>query len=88
MKKSEAVEMTTFKLKAHTCEQFIAANQEIDDFLKRQPGFISRRIFQQAEGTIVDMLIWDSVKNGTEAMHRLMNELSDSIVHDMIDQVP
>jgi hypothetical protein len=86
MKKSEAVEITTFKLKAYTSDQFIAANQEIDAFLKRQPGFISRRIFQKTDRTIVDMLIWDSVKNGTEAMHRLMNELSDSIVHDMIDQ--
>ena len=86
MKKSEAVEITTFKLKAYTCKQFIAANQEIDSFLKRQPGFLSRRIFQKPDGTIVDMLIWDTVKNGTVSMHRLMNELSDSIVHDMIDQ--
>ncbi|WP_316845891.1 hypothetical protein [Pedobacter psychrodurus] len=86
MKKSEAVEITTFKLKGYTCDQFIAANQEIDDFLKRQTGFISRRIFQKTDRTIVDMLIWDTVKNGTESMHRLMDELSDSIVHDMIDQ--
>lgn len=86
MKKPEAVEITTFKLKGYSCEQFIAANNEIDDFLKRQPGFISRRIFQKTDHTIVDMLIWDSVKNGTESMHRLMDELSESIVHDMIDQ--
>jgi hypothetical protein len=86
MKKSEAVEITTFKLKGYSCDQFIAANQEIDDFLKRQPGFISRRIFQKTDRTIIDMLIWDTVKNGTESMHRLMDELRDSIVHDMIDQ--
>lgn len=86
MKKSEAVEIATFKLKGYSCEQFIAANNEIDDFLKRQPGFISRRIFQKTDRTIVDMLIWDSVKNGTESMHRLMDELSESVVHDMIDQ--
>jgi len=86
MKKSEAIEITTFKLKGYTCEQFIAANGEIDEFLKRQPGFISRRIFQKSDRTIVDMLIWDTVKNGTESMHRLMDELSESVVHDMIDQ--
>jgi len=86
MKKSEAVEITAFKLKGYTCDQFIAANQEIDVFLKRRTGFISRRIFQKTDRTIVDMLIWDTVKNGTESMHRLMDELSDSIVHDMIDQ--
>jgi hypothetical protein len=86
MKKLEAVEITTFKLRGYTCDQFIAANEEIDAFLKRQPGFLSRRIFQKTDRTIVDMLIWDSVKNGTASMHRLMDELSDSIVHDMIDQ--
>jgi hypothetical protein len=32
------------------------------------------------------MLMWDSVKNGTAAMHRLMQELRDSPVHGMIDQ--
>jgi hypothetical protein len=86
MKKLEAVEITTFKLRGYTCDQFIAANEEIDAFLKRQPGFLSRKIFQKTDRTIVDMLIWDSVKNGTASMHRLMDELSDSIVHDMIDQ--
>jgi hypothetical protein len=86
MKKLEAVEITTFKLRGYTCDQFIAANEEIDAFLKRQPGFLSRRIFQKTDRTIVDMLIWDSVKNGTASMHRLVDELSDSIVHDMIDQ--
>jgi hypothetical protein len=86
MKKLEAVEITTFKLRGYTCDQFIAANEEIDAFLKRQPGFLSRRIFQKTDRTIVDMLIWDSVKNGTASMHLLMDELSDSIVHDMIDQ--
>jgi len=84
-KKQEAVEITTFKLKGYTCQQFIEANEEVDLFLKRQPGFKSRRIFEQ-DGVIVDMLIWDTVANGTKSMHRLMKELSDSVVHEMIDQ--
>ncbi|MDQ1166143.1 hypothetical protein [Flavobacterium sp. SORGH_AS_0622] len=33
-----------------------------------------------------DMLVWDSEEDGTNAMHKLMTELSDSPVHDMIDQ--
>ncbi|TCD10777.1 hypothetical protein EZ449_07775 [Pedobacter frigidisoli] len=82
---TEAVEITTFKLNGYSCKQFIKANKEIDEFLQRQKGFKSRRIFEQGS-TIVDMLIWDDVETGTNAMHRLMAELSNSIVHDMIDQ--
>ncbi|TDE15566.1 hypothetical protein [Dyadobacter psychrotolerans] len=86
MKKSEVIEITTFKLNGYTCKQFIEANVEIDQFLKRQPGFQSRKIMQQKDGTVVDMLIWGTVENGTESMHRLMDELSDSPVHNMINQ--
>jgi hypothetical protein len=84
--KNQAIELTTFKLKGYTTAQFIEANKEIDAFLKRQKGFHSRTIFELKKGIVYDMLVWDSVAEGTEAMHLLMTELSDSPVHDMIDQ--
>jgi hypothetical protein len=80
------LEITTFKLNGHTCKEFIAANADIDSFLKRQPGFQSRKIAEQEDGTITDMLTWDSVQDGTHAMHRLMDEMTHSAVHTMIDQ--
>jgi hypothetical protein len=83
---TEAIEYTTFKLTGVTCQQFIAANEDVDAFLKRQTGFRSRRIAEMEDGTIFDMLIWDSVENGTQAMMKLMSELKDSPVHAMIDQ--
>lgn len=84
--KNQAIELTTFKLNGFTTQQFIEANQEIDEFLKKQKGFHSRTIFELKKGIVYDMLVWDSVTEGTDAMHKLMTELSDSIVHDMIDQ--
>jgi hypothetical protein len=84
--KNQAIELTTFKLNGFTIQEFIDANGEIDAFLKRQPGFCSRTIFELKKGVVYDMLLWDSVQEGTAAMHLLMNELSDSVVHDMIDQ--
>lgn len=84
--KNQAIELTTFKLNGFTTQQFIEANQEIDEFLKNQKGFHSRTIFELKKGIVYDMLVWDSVAEGTDAMHKLMTELSDSIVHDMIDQ--
>lgn len=84
--KNQAIELTTFKLNGFTTQQFIEANKEIDEFLKRQKGFRSRTIFELKKEIVYDMLVWDSVKEGTDAMHKLMTELSDSVVHDMIDQ--
>lgn len=86
MTKQTAIEITTFKLKGFSCKQFIDANSEIDAFLKQQSGFVSRTIIEQSNGIIADILLWDSVKNGTESMRKLMHELRDSPVHDMIDQ--
>lgn len=84
--KNQAIELTTFKLKGFTTQQFIEANAEIDAFLKRQKGFRSRTIFELKKDVVYDMLVWDSKEEGTDAMHKLMTELSDSPVHDMIDQ--
>lgn len=81
-----AIEITTFQLNGCTCQEFIAANAELDVWLARQPGFQSRTMAEQKDGTIVDMLVWDSVAQGTASMHRLMDELRDSPVQGMIDQ--
>jgi len=78
--------MTTFKLeKGKTYKDFIKANTDVDAWLNKQPGFQSRHVAQQPDGTIIDALIWDSRADGTNAMHNLMHELSDSPVHDVID---
>ena len=83
---AQALELTTFKLKDCTTQQFIEANQEVDDFLFRQPGFRSRTIVEISNGLIADLLLWDSIEQGTKAMHKLMRELADSKVHAMINQ--
>ena len=83
---TEAIEITTFKLNGRSCKQFVAANADIDAWLKRQPGFQSRRIAERDDGVIVDMLIWDSVEDGRRAARAIMTEMGHSPVHAMIDQ--
>jgi hypothetical protein len=83
---TEAIEITTFKLAGCSCEDFVTANADIDDWLKRQPGFKSRRIAERDDGSIVDMLIWDSAANGRSAADRITTEMVHSAVHAMIDQ--
>jgi len=87
IKKPGGIEMTTFKLtRGRTYQDFILANEDVDKWLIKQPGFKSRHIAQQTDGTIIDTLIWASEKDGSDAMQRLMTELADSPVHAAIDQ--
>lgn len=82
-----AIETTTFRLVGRTTlAAFVAANADIDEWLKRQPGFRSRRIAQRDDGVIVDTLLWNSEAEGTSAMHRIMDEMGHSPVHALIDQ--
>ena len=84
---AEAIEVTTFKLRrGKSCAEFVAANADIDEWLRRQRGFISRRIAERDDGVIVDMLIWTSAKDGERAASRIMTEMAHSPVHAMIDQ--
>lgn len=81
-----AIEITSFKLRGCSAAQFIAANVELDSWLQRQPGFRSRTIAERADGTILDVLAWDSVEQGEASAARLMDEQRDSPVHALIDQ--
>lgn len=83
----EAMEITTFRLsKGITMKKFVAANTDVDVWLKEQPGFILRRICQRADGTVIDMLLWASAKDGERAARGIVTELASSGVHAAIDQ--
>lgn len=82
-----ALEVTTFKLRQGlSLHDFITANADVDEWLIRQSGFRSRYISQRDDGLVADVLHWDSVSEGERAMHRLLEELADSAVHECIDQ--
>ncbi|BCS32661.1 hypothetical protein TBR22_A18750 [Luteitalea sp. TBR-22] len=83
----EALEITTFRLRdGLTGADFIAANADIDDYLRRQPGFRWRRIAQDKDGTIVDIVAWASVADGRRSATGIMTEMAESPVHATIDQ--
>src|SRR3979409_411327 len=83
---TEAIEVTTFRLNGQSCKQFVAANADIDAWLKRQPGFLSRRIAERDDGTIVDVLIWASVEAGRKAAGGIMTEMGHSRGHGCVLQ--
>lgn len=83
----EAIEITRFNLAPGlTIADFVRANADVDAWLLRQPGFVSRRIAQDGDGEVIDMLIWASAAQGEAAARRLMSELANSPVHAAIDQ--
>jgi hypothetical protein len=84
---TEAMEITTFKLsKGVTMKDFIAANADVDAWLKQRTGFIMRRMCESKNGLVTDMLLWASAKDGERAASDLVIELSNSPVHAAIDQ--
>ncbi|CAN5412286.1 hypothetical protein BH10PSE15_BH10PSE15_10200 [soil metagenome] len=82
-----AIEITTFRLSSGlTIDDFIAANADIDPWLQRQPGFVSRHICERDDGEVVDMLVWDSAEAGHRAANGVTTEMAASPVHAAIDQ--
>ncbi len=82
----EAVEITTFRLAPGlTMKDFIAANADVDAWLAEQPGFILRRMCEQADGSVVDVLLWATARDGRRAASGIVSELAHSPVHAAID---
>ena len=81
------MEITTFRLaKGLTINDFIAANTDVDAWLRQQPGFMLRRICERTDGSVIDMLLWRSAKNARRAAAGIVTELANSPVHAAIDQ--
>ena len=59
------VELTTFKLKMHSCEEVINANSGIDAWLLPQEEFVSRRIAERD-----DLYLVRSVASTDSTVHQ------------------
>lgn len=84
---SEALEITSFTLAdGLSGADFVAANADIDEYLRRQPGFRWRRIAQREDGTVVDIVAWDTAAAARASAGGIMTEMGGSPVHATIDQ--
>ena len=83
---SEALEITSFRLvQGLGLKDFIAANQDIDLWLRKQPGFQWRRIGMRPDGYVVDVLLWSSAEDAHRSASGIVTEMADSAVHATID---
>ncbi|MFI8527188.1 hypothetical protein ACIGB8_22220 [Promicromonospora sukumoe] len=84
---AQVLEITTLRpAPGLTPEDFITANADIDDYLRRQPGFLWRRIAVRDDGTVVDVVAYDGMAHARAGASGITGEMGDSPVHDTIDQ--
>lgn len=83
---TEILEVTTLRpAPGLTPQDFVAANTDINAYLKRQPGFRWRRIVVREDGTILDIVAYDSIEHAHSGAAGITGEMANSPVHDAID---
>ncbi|WP_054816285.1 hypothetical protein [Nocardia arizonensis] len=83
---TDVLEITTFSLASgRTVEDFVAANSDINEYLKRRPGFRWRRILRRGDGSIIDIVAYDSLAHARAGAAGITGEMADSPVHATID---
>jgi hypothetical protein len=80
------VELVTFRAKAGvTPEQVTSAAEEVNQFLKSQPGFLSRHLGLAEDGVWYDTLYWESRDHVMAAMAKVESSPHCSIFFGLID---
>jgi hypothetical protein len=79
------LELVTFRLLRGSSEQFVDANASINDWLKRQPGFVSRHLAERADGSFLDIVFWQSHEAALAASAKMMEEMAQDEAMTMID---
>lgn len=83
---TETLEVTTLRpAPGLTPADFVTANADIDEYLKRQPGFKWRRILVTEDGTIIDIVAYDSIEDAQSGAAGIGGEMAGSPVHATID---
>ncbi|WP_120337447.1 hypothetical protein [Cryobacterium soli] len=83
---TQTLEVTTLRPAAGlTTADFVTANADIDEYLKRQPGFEWRRILETGAGTIIDIVAYDSMEHARAGAAGISGEMAHSPVHATID---
>jgi hypothetical protein len=84
---TETLEVTTLRPAAGcTVADFVTANADIDAYLKRQPGFKWRRILETGDGTVIDIVAYDSLDHARSGAAGISGEMAGSPVHATIDR--
>lgn len=82
----KTIETVNFSLlPGFTATTFIAANDKINAWLKKQPGFESRTLCFQEHGSWLDIVRWTSLADAKQAAEKIMVEIGNCECMQMID---
>jgi heme-degrading monooxygenase HmoA len=79
------IELVTFRLQKGDTQGFVDANAAINDWLRRQPGFVSRHLAERDDGSYLDIVFWQSHADALAASDKMMEEMAQSEAMTMID---
>ncbi|MEU1482803.1 hypothetical protein [Streptomyces sp. NPDC005752] len=83
---SETLEIATLRpAPGFTADDFVKANADIDAYLKRQPGFLWRRIVETDDGRVIDIVAYDSLPHARTGAAGITGEMAGPPVHATID---
>ncbi|MFC9118909.1 hypothetical protein ACFTXO_03825 [Streptomyces sp. NPDC057067] len=83
---AETLEITTLRpAPGLSADDFVKANADIDAYLKRQPGFLWRRIVETDDARIIDIVAYDSLPHARVGAAGITGEMAGSPVHATID---
>lgn len=83
---SQVMELVTFKTNPQVSpEAFIKASETVSEWVRTQPGFQSRTLSRNEDGTWADVVLWHSAGEAHAASEKLMAEMGTSDFMVMID---
>lgn len=73
---SDTIELVRFRLqKGKTEQEWLKANETINEWLARQPGFRFRSLSEAGDGEWIDLIHWESREAAETADNRILNEI-------------
>lgn len=76
---TDTIEVVRFSTQpGTTAEQFVAANEKLSVWVRRQPGFKYRALSSLGDDQWQDVIFWHSLDDAKAAGDKIMAELGDS----------
>lgn len=81
----QTLELVTFRTTEIEPERFVAANAEVNNWLRRQPGFVTRHLAAKDDGSWLDVVLWTDREAAMQAAAKLMEEIGKCTAMTAID---
>ena len=81
----QSVELVTFRTVSIDAARFVDVNAPLNDWLKRQPGFVARHLAEKDDGRWIDIVFWQSHEAALAASQKLGEEMGQSEAIAAID---